>query len=85
MVEMLGLPGVVEPAGDLIRVEPHESPDLQVGQSPFGDLSSDVADGDAEVLGELVDGEQVGERVGGSHGVFLFGGRTSWMTPGLYL
>jgi hypothetical protein len=49
-----------EPSLDVHRVEAHEASDLDVREASFGDLSSDVADGDAEVLGELVDGEQVG-------------------------
>jgi hypothetical protein len=38
---------VVEPHGDVGRVEADELADLQVGDSPFGDEPADVTDGDA--------------------------------------
>ena len=48
---------VVEPGGDLHRVEAHEAADLQVGHPALGDETADVAGGAAEVVGELLDGE----------------------------
>ena len=60
---------LVEPRCDLLRVEADVAADLQVRDAPLGDEPADVAGGDAELLGELVDGEEVGEGLGGGHGM----------------
>ncbi len=57
----LRVTSVVEPACDLVRVEPYEAPPLHIGHALLGDEPADVADGDTEVIGELVDGEKVRE------------------------
>lgn len=60
---------LVEPAGNLGGVEADELADLQVRDSAFGDEPADVAGGNAELLGKLVDGEEVGDGLGGGHGM----------------
>jgi hypothetical protein len=62
---------VVEPGGDVSRVEADEPADLEEGDSSLGDQATDVADGDAKLVGDLVDGEEVGEWVGVDHGCLL--------------
>ena len=66
----------VDPGVDLGGVEAEEVAPLDEGDAAFGDEASDVADVDAEVAGELGDGEQVGELggLGGGHGGVLSGG-----------
>jgi len=58
---------VVEPGDDLRGVEAHEEADLQVTHPALGDKAAGVTGAAAEVVGELVDGEQLREgiRVGG--------------------
>jgi hypothetical protein len=68
MTVVLGMAAQVEPVGDLRRVEADELADFQVRDAPLGDEPADVADGDAELFGELVDGEEVGDGLGGGHG-----------------
>ena len=60
---------LVQPAGDLVPIEPDQRADLHVGHTSLGDESADVAGGDAELFGELVDGEEVGDGLGGGHGM----------------
>jgi hypothetical protein len=43
-------------------------PTFRYGTAPFGDESANGAGGNAELFGELVDGEEVGDGLGGSHG-----------------
>ena len=67
-VDASWLPDLVEPARDLVRIEADEAADFEIWESPFGDLAANMADGDAEVFGELLDGEEVGgERRGTGH------------------
>jgi hypothetical protein len=49
-----------QPLLDLVRVETHQFADLQVWHTFLGDQAAHVADGDAETIGELVDGEYLG-------------------------
>jgi hypothetical protein len=60
---------LVQPAGDLVLIEPDQPADLHVGHTSLGDEAADVAGGDAELFGELVDGEEMGDGLGGGHGV----------------
>ena len=52
------VPVVVDPLGNLCGVEADEVPPFDEGDPSFGDESSDVADVDAQVLGEAGDVEQ---------------------------
>jgi len=52
-----------EPAGNVGRVKTNEAADLQVRHAALGDEPADVAHVDAEVIGELLDGEEVGKGV----------------------
>ncbi len=54
-----GMARLTDPLDDLVGVEADEPSDLDVGNASFGDMAADVADGDAEVFGELLDGEEV--------------------------
>jgi hypothetical protein len=42
-------------------------PNLQVGHPSFGDESANVADAHPEPLGELVDGEELGQGISIGH------------------
>jgi len=68
MTVVLRMAAQVEPVGDLCRIEADELADLQVGDAPFGDEAAHVTGGDAELLGELVDGEEVGDGLDCGHG-----------------
>ena len=57
----------IEPGGDLGRVEADQPPNLQVWHPSLGDEPADVADAHPEPLGELVDGEELGQGVGIGH------------------
>ena len=63
---------LVDPAGDDIEVEAEKSAPFDVGDLSFGDESADVADVDAEVVGDGGDVDQAnhvrGRRDGGSVG-----------------
>jgi hypothetical protein len=48
-------PASLQPLGYLRRVEPNQSPDLVVRDASFCDNAADVAHGDAQLLGELLD------------------------------
>jgi hypothetical protein len=69
MTVVLRMAAQVEPVGDLCWVEADELADLQVRDAPLGDEPADMAGGDAELLGELVDGEEVGDCLDCGHGV----------------
>lgn len=58
---------LVKPAGDHGRVEADPAADLDVGHTPFGDEPADVPDARPELERELVDGEELGQGVGGVH------------------
>ena len=49
---------VIDPPGDLVDIESHELPDLHERNAPFVDQTSDVADGDTQVVGHRVDVDQ---------------------------
>jgi len=72
MVGVLRVTGVVQPACDLVGVETNEAPSLHIGHALLGDEPADVADGDTEVIGELVDGEEVREGLCRRHGWLLW-------------
>lgn len=55
----LRLADPINPPSDLLGVEANEPSDLDVGDASFSDLATDVADGDAEMFGKLLDGEKV--------------------------
>jgi hypothetical protein len=61
------MPSTIEPDGDLGRVEANQPPDLQVGHPSLGNESADVADAHPKPLGELVDGEELGQGFGTGH------------------
>ena len=52
---------LVQPLGDLGRVEPNQPAYLEVRHPPLGDETADVADRDSELLSELVDSEELGQ------------------------
>jgi hypothetical protein len=56
-----------EPVGDLGLVESNEPSDLVVRHPFVGDETADVAYGDAEALGELVDVQELGVVVDAGH------------------
>jgi len=64
----MGRPVLAEAASDLRGVEADELADLQVRDASFGDEAADVTGGDAELFGELVDGEEVGDGLDCGHG-----------------
>ena len=45
---------LVDPGVDLVEVEVQVQPPLDVGDALLGDEAADVADGDAEVLGDAM-------------------------------
>lgn len=57
--------GAVQPCADLIGVEPEKVAPLHVRDAPFGDQTSNVADGDAEVIGHIGDPQQT-RQLGGT-------------------
>ena len=61
---------VIEPAGDLVRVEADESPPPDVGDASLCDETADVTRADSESLGQLVDREELGQLSGGGEFVF---------------
>lgn len=65
----------LEPVVDLGRVEADEVAPLDVGDAALVDEATDVADFDAEVLGESLDVEEMGklDGVGGGHGFLRLG------------
>jgi len=64
------VPTPINPLVDLGGVEADEVTNFDVGDSPFGDEASDVANAGGELLGELFDGEELGGAVGGHGGFF---------------
>ena len=73
----------VEPVGDLRGVKADEAADFEVGDSSFGDQATDMSGGDPKLVGDLVDGEEVGKWVGGDHGVSPFVGPVLSCSPSL--
>jgi hypothetical protein len=71
-IRSLRVTGVVEPACDLVRVETYETPPLHIGHALLGDESADVADRYTEVIGELLDGEEMREGLCRRHGWLLW-------------
>jgi hypothetical protein len=61
------MPSTIEPGCDLAWIEADQPPDLQVGHPSLGDESADVADAHPKPLGELVDGEELGQGFGTGH------------------
>ena len=49
-------PRRLKPVGYVCGVEAQEVAPLEVGDAAFGDKAADVANGDAEMLGDLLDG-----------------------------
>ncbi len=58
-------PGGLEPAGDLVGIEAYAPAAADVGDPPLVDQAPDVAVGDAEVLGQLRDVEQMRQAADG--------------------
>jgi hypothetical protein len=61
------MPSTIEPGSDLGRVKADQPPDLQVGYASLGNEPANVADAHPEPLGELVDGEELGQGFGTGH------------------